>query len=283
MNVTPVSSAAISQSYNSFVRRTAEAPENNMAVIGSSSGADTFSNTGLSNPTDHLVDVSKDLQSKLTWIQQADKNLGEVTSRLGEVRNLIVQAMDDDCSDADRLDIQKEISKLTNEINQYALSSVNDFKTSFNIKMNKQYGGDFISDAQVNEFIDLSDVVLKDSIIKLEPISEKKRIRSIGDIDVTTRELASQSIGILDEAITGVSRQRASIGASINSLEHRINSLSDTILNLTAAESQIRDADMAQEACNYIKYSLQSKIGLAILTQAQQRPYMLLKLMKAMW
>ncbi len=92
----------------------------------------------------------------------------------------------------------------------------------------------------------------------------------IEGIDVTTTEGAKNAITTLDSAITGVSTERARMGAYQNRLEHTINNLNTTAENLTAAESRIRDADMAKEMMEYVKNSLLAQVGQAMLAQAVQ-------------
>lgn len=97
---------------------------------------------------------------------------------------------------------------------------------------------------------------------------------------VTDRESAARAITILDNAINKVSMQRAKIGAYQNTLEHTIQNLTTTATNLTAAESRIRDADMAKEMLNFTRLQILSQSGTAMLAQANQLPQSVLSLLK---
>ncbi len=101
----------------------------------------------------------------------------------------------------------------------------------------------------------------------------------VGDISVKTREGANEAIAMLDGAIKAVSFQRAGLGAMHNRLEYTINNLTTTSENLTAAESQIRDTDMAKEMIEYTKYNILFQASQAMLAQAMQAPKDILKLL----
>lgn len=97
---------------------------------------------------------------------------------------------------------------------------------------------------------------------------------------VTDRDSATRSITVIDGAIDRVSKQRASLGAYQNRLEHTINNLRTASTNLTAAESRIRDVDMAAEMTEYTKNQILMQAANAMLSQANQLPQMVLGLLQ---
>ena len=101
----------------------------------------------------------------------------------------------------------------------------------------------------------------------------------INNLDVNTQTLAQASIATLDAAISAVSSQRASLGAVQNRLEHTISNLSTSGQNLTAAESRIRDVDMAKEMMAYTTQSILVQSSTAMLAQANQQPQSVLQLL----
>lgn len=105
---------------------------------------------------------------------------------------------------------------------------------------------------------------------------------SIGvtNINVTTRESASKSIGLIDAAISKVSSQRAKIGAYQNALDYTSENLTTTMSNLTAAESRIRDADMAQTMMEFVKLQILNQSGTSMLAQANQLPQSVMSLLQ---
>lgn len=97
--------------------------------------------------------------------------------------------------------------------------------------------------------------------------------------DVSTQDNANKAIDMVDSAVKTVSMQRASLGALQNRLEYTVNNLTTTNENLTAAESQIRDTDMATEMINYTKFNILQQASQAMLAQANQAPQAVLQLL----
>ena len=97
---------------------------------------------------------------------------------------------------------------------------------------------------------------------------------------VVSRETATRSITVIDNAINSVSTMRARLGAYQNRLEHTINSLTVAGENLTAAESRIRDTDMAKEMMNFTKLSIMLQAGTSMLAQANMLPQNVLGLLR---
>ncbi|WP_338325867.1 flagellin [Paenibacillus luteus] len=99
-------------------------------------------------------------------------------------------------------------------------------------------------------------------------------------LDVTTSEKATAAIEVLDNAINKVSNERSKLGAFQNRLEHTINNLGTSSENLTAAESRIRDVDMAKEMMEFTKNNILSQAAQAMLAQANQQPQGVLQLLR---
>jgi flagellin len=102
----------------------------------------------------------------------------------------------------------------------------------------------------------------------------------VDNILLTDRESAARSITIIDNAIQKVSTQRAKLGAYQNRLEHTITNLTTASTNTTAAESRIRDADMAKEMMEFTKLNILSQAGNSMLAQANQLPQNVLSLLR---
>jgi len=102
----------------------------------------------------------------------------------------------------------------------------------------------------------------------------------IANISVRTVRDAQDAMDRITEAITKVSAQRAALGAVQNRLEHTINSLTTTTENITAAEAQIRDTDMATEMVQYTKFTILQQAAQAMLAQANQAPQAVLQLLQ---
>jgi flagellin len=106
------------------------------------------------------------------------------------------------------------------------------------------------------------------------------RALGIADLDVSTVANAQKAMDSVESAIVKVSEQRAALGAMQNRLEHTVNSLTVAAENLTAAESQIRDTDMAKEMVEYTKFNILQQAAQAMLAQANQAPQAILQLLR---
>ncbi|MEG0180205.1 MAG: flagellin, partial [Oscillospiraceae bacterium] len=107
-------------------------------------------------------------------------------------------------------------------------------------------------------------------------------VKNLGltDVDVSSEPNASKSINKIKDAINTVSGQRADLGAIQNRLEHTINNLTTTSENMTAAESRIRDTDMAKEMMAFTKNNVLAQAAQSMLAQANQQPQQVLQLLR---
>ncbi|WP_214745930.1 flagellin [Exiguobacterium sp. s189] len=103
---------------------------------------------------------------------------------------------------------------------------------------------------------------------------------NIADLDISNRQGADNAITALDSAIKSVSTERSNLGAVQNRLEHTINNLGTSAENLTAAESRIRDVDMAKEMMNFTKNNILNQAAQAMMAQSNQQPQAVLQLLR---
>ncbi|WP_270474779.1 flagellin [Clostridium cochlearium] len=216
-----------------------------------------------------LQQASRNTQDGISLIQTAEGALNETHSILQRMRELAVQAANDTNAKDDRDALQQEFTELIKEINRIG----ND--TEFNTK--KLLNGDSGNSSKVtlqigankgqNYLIDIKDM-------RAEALNIDE------NLDISNHENASSAIKILDGAINSVSSQRASLGASQNVLEHRINYLENTAENLIASESRIRDADMAKEMMNLARHSILQQVAQAMLIQANQQSKSIIELLR---
>lgn len=102
----------------------------------------------------------------------------------------------------------------------------------------------------------------------------------VKDIDLKTQDGANKAIQVLDKAIQSVSGERSKLGAAQNRLEHTINNLGTSAENLQAAESRIRDVDMAKEMMNFTKNNILNQAAQAMMSQSNQQPQAVLQLLR---
>ncbi len=239
--------------------------------------------------------ASKNSQDGISLIQTAEGALTETHAILQRVRELVVQAGNTGTQDDTDLGaIQEEIGNLVEEIgNGTGKNGISD-RTEFNGK--KLLNGDFANGTATLTFqigankaqkLDVNiEAMSSDKLGATDPAGALVTGQSVSDIDVKQFAAATptltfdQQLDIVDGAIKQVSNQRSKLGAVQNRLEHTINNLSASGENLTAAESRIRDVDMAKEMSEFTKNNILSQASQAMLAQANQQPQNVLQLLR---
>ena len=105
-------------------------------------------------------------------------------------------------------------------------------------------------------------------------------LATAGRVDVSSHDTAKASVTNIESALTEVSKERSKLGAYQNRLEHTINNLKTSSENLTAAESRVRDVDMAKEMMNFTKNNILNQASQAMLAQAKSQPEAVLQLLR---
>ena len=212
-----------------------------------------------------LDQASRNSQDSISLIQTAEGALNETHSILQRMRELSVQAGNDTNVTADRKAIKTEIDELSKEIDR--ISNQTEFNTQ------KLLDGDF-SGKQFQIGAN------KGQTITLSINAMAATSLSIDSIAVSTTALANDAVESIDAAITTVSTERSKLGAYQNRLEHTINNLGTASENLSAAESRVRDVDMAKEMMSFSKNNILSQAAQAMLAQANQQPQGVLQLLR---
>ena len=207
-----------------------------------------------------LRQATRNAQDGISLIQTAEGALNETHSILQRMRELAVQAANGTMENGDQVAIQKEVTQLLAEVDRIAQ------KTSFNNKilLNGSLSTTLLIGAN-------SDAAIGFSISSMAASD-----LSIASLSIT----ADNAIASLDAAINSVATQRADLGALQNRLEHTINNLNTAAENLAAAESRIRDVDMALEMASFTRHQILLQAGTAMLAQANIRPQSVLNLLQ---
>ncbi|AOT71939.1 flagellin [Geosporobacter ferrireducens] len=215
-----------------------------------------------------LTQASRNAQDGISLIQTVEGNLNEVHSILQRMRELSVQAANDTNETEDRTAIAQEISSLTVEMDRISKA------TEFNKK--KLLDGS-ISDLRLqigaNADPDANGLIITFSQLDSTSLG-------LGAVDVSSYANATAAITSIDNAIEQVSMVRSGLGAIQNRLEHTINNLDNAAENLQAAESRIRDADMAKEMMAFTKNNILIQASTAMLAQGNQAPQSVLQLLR---
>ena len=204
-----------------------------------------------------LTQASSNAQDGISCVQTAEGALGEVHDMLQRMNTLAVQASNDTMTTADRDYLNQEVSALVSEIGRVASTTTfneqNLLDGSFTGK-NLQVG------AESGQTIAVSIAAMTATGIGINQVS-------VSGSDATN---AQSAISTIKTALASVSSMRADLGAIQNRLEHTIKNLDNVVENTTAAESQIRDTDMAKEMVAFSNNNILAQAGTSMLAQANQ-------------
>lgn len=209
--------------------------------------------------------ASDNAQDGISLIQVAEGALNESHAILQRMNELATQAANDTNTSTDRTAIQAEIDQLTSEIDRIQST------TQFN-SMNLLDGKFTKKNLQVG--------ALSGQKISISIASMDAATIGIKDIKVSSFDSAGKAMKSIQSAINFVSTQRSTLGALQNRLEHTINNLDTTAENTQAAESRIRDTDMADEMVKFSKNNILSQAGQSMLAQANQQTQGVLSLIQ---
>ena len=207
-----------------------------------------------------LTQASLNAQDGISMVQTAEGALTEVHDMLQRMNELAVKAENGTLKTDDRDYINSEVQQLLSEINRVASTTtfneqnLLDGTFSTNKECKLQVG------AESGQTIDFN----------IEKMTTSGLGFTAANGLATTKTNADLLNAAVKAAITKVSKQRSDLGAIQNRLEHTINNLDNVVENTTAAESQIRDTDMATEMVKYSNNNILAQAGQAMLAQANQ-------------
>ena len=204
-------------------------------------------------------------------LQTAESGYQSISDLLIRMRELAVQAANDSLSDTERSFLETEFEDLIEEIDR--VSSVVEYNgiklldgtagAAGNGQMTFQVGTRNTTQDQIRITLNLQDA---------------------GELQVSTQTVSSQAgaqaaISAIDEALEDLSEDRAQLGSTINTLNMAVDELGATIENYGNAMSQIKDTDMAEESAMFAKSNVLQQAGVAMLSQANQTPNLVLRLL----
>jgi len=191
---------------------------------------------------------------------------------LVRMRELSVQSANDTVGATERAFLNNELSDLRDEVNRIA--EVTEFNGT---KLIDGTATGLTFQVGINNSInDRITVAINDMHAAALGTSTAA---SLGAVDITTITGAQNALSVLDDAITDVSAGRAELGAVQNRMSVSIQNLATAGENLAAANSRIRDADVAQESAALTKNSILMQAGISVLAQANQQPALALSLL----
>lgn len=219
-----------------------------------------------------LTQAKRNAQDGISLVQTAEGALNESHSILERMRDLTVQGANGTLTKEDRASINKELSALHSELTR--ISTDTEFNTQKLFTAADAKGTSFTFQIGANAGQSIAVTVGNMSGDSLLGVDATKF--SLND----TGANATQLLKSIDDAITKVSDQRATLGAVQNRLEHTINNLTTTNENLSDANSRIRDVDMAEEMMTFTKSNILSQAATSMLAQANAMPNSVLNLLQ---
>ena len=225
-----------------------------------------------------LNQAGRNIENGVSFLQTTEGYLNETTDILQRVRELAVQSANGIYSDEDRMQIQVEVSQLVSEVDRIASQA------QFN-GMNLLTGGFSRSDNartmqfQVGANMD-QNVRVYIGTMTAQALGLKGAQGADQQISISTPDTANTALGAVDAALTKVTKQRADLGAYQNRFEMAAKGVNIAAENTQAAESRIRDTDMASEMVQYTKNSILTQSGTAMLAQANNQSQNVLALLR---
>jgi len=214
-----------------------------------------------------LDQSSRNVEDGISYIQTAEGALEEVSDMLVRMKELAVEASNGTYSSTDLDNIQAEITELSAAITEVSTTTEFNGIDVFGTATTIAYGadaGESVTVAAATAFTGIATATTG----------------ALAVIDVTAAGGAASAVTTIESAIDTVNTQRATYGAQQNKLTHIGNSLSTTNENISAAESNIRDVDMASEMSEYTKDNILVQAATAMLAQANSMPQNVLSLLK---
>jgi flagellin len=224
-----------------------------------------------------LNQATKNIENGVSFIQTSEGYLQETQDIRHRVRELAVQSANGIYSSEDRMQIQVEVSQLVDEINRIASHAQFNGMNILTGRFAKN--GSQVMQLQVGANMDQNERVFIGTMTA-QALGLQGAQGGNEQISISTPEASNTAIGTLDTALKIVSKQRADLGAYQNRFEMASKGVSIAAENLQAAESRIRDADMASEMVDYTKNRILSQAGGAMLAQANTRTQSVMQLLQ---
>ena len=228
-----------------------------------------------------LNQASANAQNGISFIQVAEAYLQETTDVLQRIRELSVQSSNGIYTAEDRLYIQVEVSQLVAEVDRIASHAQFNGMNMLTGRFARETGENTVTASMWFHIGANMDQRTRAYVSTMTAAA--LGVRNVGDeqiISIENPETANRAIGVLDEAIKKVNKQRADLGAYQNRLELTVVGVDIAAENFQASESRIRDIDMAKEMVDYTRHQILTQSGTAMLAQANQTTQSVLSLLR---
>lgn len=222
-----------------------------------------------------LNQASRNVENSISFIQTTEGHLQETTDILQRIRELAIQSADGIWDDESRLMIQVEVSSLVAEIDRIASTAQFNGMNMLTGRFASE-GLKFQVGANMDQSVTAHIGTMTATALGLKGSQgEESNMISVSDVDS-----ANMTLGTIDEALKNVNKQRADLGAYQNRFEMAQKGIDVAAENLTAAESRVRDTEMAGEMVNYTKNAILSQVTLAMQAQSNSNSQNVLALLR---
>ncbi|MCB9623965.1 MAG: flagellin FliC [Sandaracinus sp.] len=222
--------------------------------------------------TRSLGQAERNANDGISLLQTAEGGMAEVGDMLGRMRELAVQSSSDTVSDNERAFIQQEFTALVEEVDRIAnTTEFNGTKLLDGSATGLEFQVGMRNDANDRISVDLADMTSA-------TLGTGGGGAALSTAGLDSKANAQGAIDIIDDAIADVSGGRANVGATENRLQVTISNLGTARENLSAANSRIRDADIAQTSAELTRNNILQQAGVSVLAQANASPQMALSL-----
>ncbi len=226
-----------------------------------------------------LNQANRNIQNGVSFIQSTEGYLQETTDILQRIRELAVQSSNGIYSDEDRMQIQVEVSQLVSEVDRIASQAQFNGMNMLTGAFAKDSAAGRIMQFQIGANVDQNERVYIGTMTA-QALGLKGSQGSEEQLGIENPDKANMAIATIDNALLTVSKQRADLGAYQNRFEMASNGVGVAAENLQAAESRIRDTDMASEMVEYTKNQILTQSGTAMLAQANSQSQNVLALLR---
>ena len=228
-----------------------------------------------------LNQASQNASNAISFIQTTEGYLQSTTDIVQRIRELAVQSSNGIYTDEDRMQIQVEVSQLVAEVDRIASQAQFNGMNMLTGRFAKSTGENTVTASMW--FHIGSNMDQRTQVFIGTMTSTSLGLKELGSesiMSLAAPDDANRAIGTLDEALKRLNKQRADLGAYQNRLEHTVNGINIGAENLQAAESRIRDTDMAAQMVEFTKNQVLTQSGTAMLAQANAQSQNVLSLLR---
>lgn len=208
---------------------------------------------------------ARNTQDAMSMLRTTDSALNSISNILLRMRDLATQSANGTNKTNDQASLELEFQELTKEITHIS------GKTNFN-------GNNLLNGTGTTVKIQLSDAASDN--LAIQSIDATASTLVGATTSISTGDKATAAITAIDTAIQSIADNRATFGSQLNRLDHNLNNVNNQATNMAASASQVEDADMAKEMSAMTKFKILNEAGISMLSQANQTPQMVSKLLQ---